>query len=116
MLTAATRTAALRISASVLDLAFAKVSSVLIGNGSGRGDQTIADAAHRLQKQRIGGIALDLAPETIDLHIDGALVHAALAGERATRHRLARYYRKDAQHLALAVGEMDDFLALAQFT
>src|SRR4051794_26670362 len=115
MLTAATRPAAVRISASVLDLAFAKLSSVLIGNGPGRRDQTIADAAHRLQKQRIGRIAFDLAPESVNLHVDGALVHAALASECATRHRLARYHRKNAQHLAFAVGEMDDVLALAQF-
>ena len=28
--------------------------------GSGRRDQAIADAAHRLQEQRIGGIAVDV--------------------------------------------------------
>src|SRR5580698_2773755 len=60
------------------------VSSVLIGQGSidwvhatgfmqqrsWRCDQAIADAAHRLQEQRIGGIALDLAPQPVDLDVD----------------------------------------------
>ena len=55
-----------------------------------RGYQPIADAAHRLQEQRIGGIALDLAPQAVDLHVDGALVDGAVAGQRAARHGLAR--------------------------
>src|SRR5664279_1099698 len=89
------------------------LSSVLIwrdssAGGSRRGDQAIADAAHRLQEQGIGGIALDLAPQTVDLHVDRALVGGAVAaGQRGPRHGLARGCGKDAQHVALAVGEMD---------
>src|SRR4051794_21480387 len=40
---------------------------------------------------------------------------AAIAGQRHTRHGLARRRREDAQHLALAVGEPDALLAFAQF-
>src|SRR5258705_10475158 len=107
-LAAETRPAAVRISVS-------PVSSVLIRICSGRRDQAIADAAHRLQEQRIGGIAFDLAPEPVDLHVHRALVDGALAGQGAARHGLARRHGEDAQHLALAVGEMDGLVALAQF-
>src|SRR6266436_7853086 len=78
-LAAETRPAAVRISVR-------PVSSVLIWICSGRRDQTIADAAYRLQEQRIGGIALDLAPQPVDLHVHRALVDGAVAGERAARH------------------------------
>ena len=37
-----------------------------------------------------------------------------LAGQRQSRHRVARGDRENAQHLALAIGEMHDFLAVAQ--
>src|SRR5882724_5817156 len=80
-----------------------------------RGDEAIADAAYRLQEQRIGGIALDLAPQAVDLHVDGALVDGAVAGQGAARHGLAGRDREDAQHLALAVGQVNDLVALAQF-
>src|SRR5438132_11453651 len=43
---------------------------------SRRGDEAIADAAHRLQEQWIGRVALDLAPQPVDLHVDGALVRS----------------------------------------
>ncbi len=67
-------------------------------------------------EQRIGRIALDLAAQAVDLHVDRALVdRAAVAGERHARHGLARRRRQHAQHLALAVGEADDLVALAQF-
>src|SRR6266550_4404472 len=115
-LTAETRPAAVRISVR-------PVSSVLIGrtlaassweNGSRRCDQAIADAAHGLQEQGIGGIALDLAPQPVDLHVDRAFVDGAVAGQRAARHRLAARDGENAQHLTFAIGEMNDFLALAQ--
>src|SRR5882724_12492828 len=70
-LAAETRPAAVRIIVR-------PVSSVLIRQGSlnisRRGDQAIADAAHRLQEQRVGGIAFDLAPQTVDLHVHRTLV------------------------------------------
>jgi len=59
--------------------------------------------------------ALDLAAQAVDLHVDGALVDGAVAGQRAARHGIAARQRQDAQHLALAVGEMDRLLALPQF-
>src|SRR5437868_5636598 len=107
-LTAETRPAAVRIRVS-------PVSSVLIAGASWRRHQAVADAAHRLQEQRTGGIALDLAPQPVDLHVDRALVDGAVAGELAARHGLAARGGEDAQHVALAVGEMDGFLAAAQF-
>src|ERR1700684_1134384 len=114
LLTAETRPAAVRISVR-------PVSSVLIAWDSleicsRRCHQAIADAAHRLQEQRVGGIAFDLAPQAIDLHVYRAFVDGAVAaGPRGARNGLARGCCKDAQHVALAVGEMDHLFALAQF-
>src|ERR1700680_5351221 len=82
---------------------------------SRRGDQAIADAAYRLQEQGIGRVALDLAPQPVDRAVDRALVDAAVAGQRAARHGLAPRQSENAQHVALAVGEMDGGLALPQF-
>src|SRR6202011_40573 len=107
-LAAETRPAAVRISVR-------PVSSVLIWICSGRRHQAIADAAHRLQEQRIGGVAVDLAPQPVDLPVPPPLGDGALAGEGAARHGLARRHRENAQHLALAVGKMDGLIALAQF-
>src|SRR4051812_19037571 len=42
--------------------------------------ETIADPAHRLQKQGIGRIGFDLATQPIDLHVHGTLVHRTVAG------------------------------------
>ena len=57
---------------------------------SWRGHQPVADAAHGLHQQRIGGIALDLAPQPVDLHVNGTLAdRAAVAGEREPGHGLA---------------------------
>src|SRR3954470_24901541 len=66
-LAAETRPAAVRIRVR-------PVSSVLMAGSSRRGDQAIPDAAHRLQEQRIGGIALDLAAQPVDLHVHRAFV------------------------------------------
>src|SRR5262249_26787351 len=46
--------------------------------GASIGLEDIADAAHRLQVARIFGIALDLAPEPRDLHVDRAHIAAEL--------------------------------------
>src|SRR5262245_16284864 len=90
-------------------------SRLVMVTPSWRYHETVPDAAHRLQEQRIGGVALDLAAQAIDLDVDGALAGGgAVAGEREARHRLARARGEHAQHLAFAVGEMDDLLALAQ--
>src|SRR5258705_6235695 len=96
-------------------LSVSPVWSVLIRICSGRRAKAIADAGYRLEEQRIGGIARDLAPEPVDLHVNRTLVDGALAGQGAARHGLARRHGEDAQHLALAVGEMDGLVALAQF-
>src|SRR5262249_20581186 len=61
---------------------------------------------------RVGGVALDLAAQAIDLNVDGALAdRAARPGERLARHRLARRRRQQPKHLALAIGEPDRVLA-----
>ena len=55
-----------------------------VERASWRRHQPVADAAHGLHEQRIGGIALDLAPQPVDLHVDRALAGAAaVAGQRA---------------------------------
>src|SRR5258708_38386447 len=86
LLAAETRPAAVRISVR-------PVSSVLIGQGSleicsRRCDQAIADAAHRLQEQRIGGGAGDPAPWTGDLAGHPRPRGGAGAGQRASAARL----------------------------
>src|SRR3982074_359573 len=78
-LAAETRPAAVRISVR-------PVSSVLISGGC---YQAIADAAHRLQEQRIGRIFLVLAAQPVDLHVDRALVDGAAAGQCRARHGFA---------------------------
>jgi hypothetical protein len=88
---------------------------VLIGPRSRRGDHAIADTTHRLQEQRIGGVALDLAPQAVDLHVDRTLVHGAITRQCVARHRFAPRQCQNPQHIALAVGETNDFLALPQF-
>src|SRR5262249_57990023 len=72
---------------------------------SWRYHQPIADAAHRLDVQRVGRIALDLAAQAIDLHVHGPLADgvAVAAGEVEPRHDLARGSREQAHHLALAI-------------
>ena len=53
--------------------------------------ESITGAAHRLQKNRIGRVDLDLLAQAVDLHIDAAQAFLA-AGlcEFRTAHRLAR--------------------------
>ena len=82
---------------------------------SRRSDQAVADAAHRLQEQRIGRVALDLAAQAVDLHVDRALIGGRPAGEPLARHGARRRRREHAQDVALAIGQMDGLLALAQF-
>src|SRR5580700_8474543 len=78
--------------------------------------EAIADATHGLHDERIARIALDLAAQPIDLHVDGALAHRlAVAGQRLARHGLAGACGQDPQHFALAVGEADHLFAAAQF-
>src|ERR1700722_15279940 len=113
-LTAETRPAAVRISVRPVSIVLMRPVSSRVC--SWRCDQAIADAAHRLQEQGACRIAFDLAPETVDLHVDRALVDRAVAaGQRAARHGFARRGRQDAQHVALAVGEVNHLIALPQF-
>src|SRR6267154_4801495 len=82
---------------------------------SWRRHQPIADSAHGLDEQWVGGIALDLAPQPVDLNVDRAFADgAAIAGKREARHRVARAGREHPHHLALAIGQTDDLLAAAQ--
>src|SRR5256885_15457017 len=48
------------------------VAMALIPASPGDG-QAVADAAHRLQVEGVRGIGLDLAPQAVDLHVDGAV-------------------------------------------
>src|SRR5579872_7412303 len=90
-------------------------STLVMGRSSWQSDQPVADATHGLDQKRIGRIALDLAPQPIDLHIDRALAdRAPIAGEREPRHCLARARGQYPYHLALAVGEAHRLLAAAQ--
>jgi hypothetical protein len=64
---------------------------------------------------RIGGIAFELSPQPVDLHIDAAFV----AGRPAIRERVARddlpvRVGEKAQHLAFAFDESDAFVAPVQ--
>src|SRR3954470_10084862 len=78
--------------------------------------QLVAGAARGLQKQRIGGIVLQLAARAVDLHVDGALLRAAARpGERLARDADAGRRAEQAQDFALALGEPDERLAASQF-
>ena len=82
----------------------------------GRHHQPVADAAHGLNEQRIGGIALDLAAQPVDLHIDRAFAGAPPTPVSAMRGTVSpRLRRQQPQHVLLAVGEMDGLLAAPQF-
>src|SRR5690606_8988789 len=73
---------------------------------SRRGDQLVADAAHGAEIQGIGRIALDLAAQPVDLHVDGALAGInAGGGEGLARYGLTGARGEHAQHLAFAVGD-----------
>src|ERR1700730_6814591 len=112
--TASVRSAAMPISRLVMEACSLEACSLAACPSWGR-HQPITDAAHGLDEQRVGGIALDLAPQTVDLNVDRALADgAAIAGERESRHRLARACRQHPHHFALAIGETYVLLAAAQ--
>ena len=77
-------------------------------------EETIADAAHGLEKDRIGRIGLDLAAQARDLHVDRALVGAAGAGQLLACDVAAGPLAEDGEDLALAVGDADDLVVPAQ--
>src|SRR5665647_3759783 len=61
--------------------------SRLVMVNSWRTHQPVADAAHGLHEQRIGGIGFDLAAQAVDLDVDGALAHLlAIAGPVSYTH------------------------------
>src|SRR5580658_6406119 len=80
------------------------------------GDQLVAGAARGLQIQRIGGVALELAAQAVDLNVDGALLRVS----GRPRQRLARYADprrrpKQSKDFALALCQTHDVFAAAQF-
>ena len=77
-------------------------------------EQAVADAAHRLQEDRVGGIDLDLAAQAVDLHVDRAFVGAGAAGEILAGDVAAGAVAEDVEDLALAIGDADDVLVAAQ--
>ena len=67
--------------------------------------------------QRIGGIALDLAAQPVDLHVDRALADAVATVARPARGAAPSrpgLLASSAQHVAFAVGEVDDVVAALQ--
>src|SRR5262249_47797243 len=77
------------------------------------GVQYITLTPDRLQINRIGRIGLDLAAQTVDLHVDGALTAGGIVtGELVAGDRRTRPLRKQAQQIALALAEFD-WLVLA---
>src|SRR4029434_8281880 len=61
-------------------------------------------------------VVLDLAAQTVDLHVDCPLAdRATIASERQARHGFAGRVRKNPQHLTLAVRQPDSLFALPQF-
>src|SRR6476620_6114773 len=77
------------------------------------GIQNVTFATHGLQINWIGGILLDLAPEPVDLHVDGAFaaILAIVLGELVPRHRHAGTLGEVAKELTLALGQTDSFTA-----
>ena len=65
------------------------------GFGGSGGNEAIPDSANRLQMQRIGRIAFDLATQAIDLHIYGSFIgNVFMRGEVFARHSLPRLARQ----------------------
>src|SRR5947199_297422 len=85
------------------------------GPGGGRsvtGRKSTTRPSFSCAMRRIGWIVLDLAAQPIDLHVDRAFTGiAAIAGECQPRHGLAGRSSEQPQHLALAIGEVNDLLA-----
>ena len=78
-------------------------------------EKPVAGAAHGLQMQRIGGVAFDFVAQAIDLNIHRALVAGAAGpGEHFAGHGFAGVRGQQPQHVALALGQADDFLAAPQ--
>ena len=77
--------------------------------------QPIANAAHGLQPDRVGRIALDLAAQPVDLHVDGALADLGFAADQlVARDGLAGARGEDRQDLLLAVGQLQRLAAPLQ--
>src|ERR1700754_1451600 len=79
--------------------------------------EPIPNTAHRLEPDRIGRVAFDLAAQPIDLDVDRALADLGLVADKlVARYRLARPRREDRQDLLLPVGQLQGLAATLQFT
>src|SRR5262245_51199230 len=81
-------------------------------------DQAVALASDRAQIAREGGVGLDLAPQTRDLHVDGPFVDGqtdALA-QRLTAQHLAQARGEHTQQRGLRVGEGRALALVRQLT
>ena len=54
---------------------------------------------------RIGGIALDFAPQAVDLNVDGAFAAIGARGQLLAVHGLAGPVSEQPQHVPLALGQ-----------
>ena len=84
------------------------------------GDEAIADAAHRLQVNRVHGIIFKVAPESDDEVVDRARIRVLmqmpdLIQNFAARNGAARVGNKIAQQFDLHHGEANLFIGRAYF-
>src|SRR4051812_1234007 len=78
--------------------------------------QSIPNAANGLKPDGIGRIALDLASEAVDLHVDRALPDFRFTGDEfMARNGFARTACKYCEDFLLAVGKFQGFSALLEF-
>ena len=80
--------------------------------------QSVTGAAGGLQIEWIGGIALDLSPEAIDLHVHGSLLRTGARRCPAFHGKRFRQASRRATEgdLALALGDSDDLFTLPEFS
>src|SRR5690606_21323717 len=78
--------------------------------------QPVSNTAHCLQPYRIGRVALDLAAQSVDLHVDRPLAHLrVVAHQFVTRNRLSGALGEDRQDFLLALGQPQRLPATLQF-
>src|ERR1700677_2153485 len=75
----------------------------------------IERAPRRLQVERVGRVALDLAAQSVHLHVDGSFLRArSRRRERLTGDAHPGSRAQQTENFSFALGEPDDFLAVPQ--